>query len=478
MIQQSHVDNLRTIVGEKGIVTDRSTIRTYEVGARYDEGRAALVVRPATTHEVSQVVGYFVRNNIAFVPQSGNTGLVGGSTPDTSGAQVVLSLDRLADPPAIDAENRMVEVSAGIRLSTLNEQLSEHGLFLPIDLGADPMIGGMVATNTGGARFVRYGSMRRQVIGLEVVLPDGNGTILDLRSGLRKNNAHADLKALFIGTSGVFGIVTRAVLEVQRLPQQSATALLVPSSEEAIPALILALEESCGQYLSAFEGMSRNALERAFAHVGHLRNPFPRSEVPSYAILIELSRSWRPRDGELPLNDFLEAALSELLERDVPLIEDALIGRPEVLWAIRHSLSEGLKAAGYVTAFDISLRRSDLGRFRSEMVALLGQDFPEIAICDFGHVCDGGVHFNLVHPTRPDDAYLERLRTLVLDLVVHRYQGSFTGEHGIGRSNQFFYDRYTDERVRRVSGALQATIADAPVGNIRLGPKHLCSASE
>lgn len=470
MIEHTHIDGFRAIVGDKGIVADRSAMRSYEVGARYDEGRAALVVRPATTQEVSQVVAYAVSNGIAFVPQGGNTGVVGGSTPDSSGSQIVVSLDRLAHPLSIDAENRLVEVGAGVRLSTLNERLRAHGLFLPIDLGADPMMGGMIATNTGGARYVRYGSMRRQVVGLELVLPDRDGTVLDLTSGLRKNNAHADLKQLFIGTSGVFGVVTRAVLEVQRLPRQVATALLVPADQDAVPALVVALEELCGEYLSAFEGMSRNALERAFAHVGHLRNPFARGEIPPYAILVELSRSWPQRAGELVLGDFLEAALGELLERDVALIGDALVGRPEELWAIRHSLPEGLKASGYVIAFDISLRRSDLARFRAEIVAVLGRDFPEIAICDFGHVCDGGVHFNLVHPGKPDPAYLERLRTVVLDFVVRRYQGSFTGEHGLGRSNQVFYDRYTDDRVKHLSAALRDVVAEAPVGNVRLGP--------
>lgn len=447
-------------------------MRSYEVGARYDEGRAALVLRPATTGDVSRAVAYLVAKGIPFVPQSGNTGLVGGSTPDDTGEQIVLSLDRLAAPLAIDPDNRLVEVGAGTRLSALNEKLAAHQLFLPIDLGADPMIGGMIATNTGGARFVRYGSMRRQVIGLEVVLPDRDGTILDLRSGLRKNNAHADLKQLFIGTSGIFGIVTRAVLEVQRLPQQTATALIVPADEAAIPALIAAFEERCGEYLSAFEGMSRNALAAAFAHAGRLRNPFAQGFIPPYALLVELSRSWQPREGELSLNAFLESVLGELLEYDAPLIEDALMGRPEELWAIRHSLSEGLKASGYVIAFDISLQRSDIGRFRSEIIKILGQQFPQLLICDFGHVCDGGMHFNLVYPGKPDATYLDRVRNLVLDIVVGRYKGSFTGEHGLGCSNQASYDRYIDGGLKNVSAALQATLAPARVGNIHLGSRQ------
>ena len=368
----------------------------------------------------------------------------------------------------VDVDNRTVEVAAGIRLSTLNETLAPYGFFLPVDLGADPMIGGMVATNTGGARFQRYGSMRRQVLGLEVVLPDSDGTILDLASGLRKDNSHLDLKQLFIGTSGAFGIVTRAVLELQRLPQQTATALIVPWDDASLPILLRHLEERCCEYLTAFEGMSQNAMERALHHVKHLRNPFAHGAIPSYAILVELTRGWLPREGEMDLPSFLESVLAEMFESDEPLLNDALVGRSEDLWAIRHALSEGLRASGYVIAFDLSLRRSDLARFRQEIIRLLNESFPELAICDFGHIGDGGVHFNLVHADRPDAEYISRVRSQVLDVVVNRYGGSFSGEHALGQSNQALYDRYVPGLIQELSASVQQAIGTSTLGNFRL----------
>lgn len=470
MIDPSHLDRLRAIVGQKGLVDDPSLMRSYEIGARYDEGKAAFVVRPETTQQVSAVVAYAVAHGIPLIPQSGNTGLVGGSTPDTSGSQGVISLDRLTTPLKIDADNRTVEIAAGVRLSALNEALAPHGFFLPVDLGADPMIGGMVATNTGGARFLRYGSMRRQVLGLEVVLPDGEGTILDLASGLRKDNSHVDLKQLFIGTSGVFGIVTRAVLELQRLPQQIATALIVPQDDASVPLLLRYLEERCGEYLTAFEGMSHNAMERALGHVKHLRNPFAHGTIPAYAILVELTRSWAPREGEMELSTFLENVLAQTFEDEPPLLSDALVGRSDDLWAIRHALSEGLRASGYVIAFDLSLPRSDLARFRQEIVGLLRETFPELAVCDFGHIADGGVHFNLVHPGRPDAAYIARVRDQVLDVVVNRYGGSFSGEHALGRANQVLYNRYTPALVQILSASVQHAVGTATMGSVRLAP--------
>ncbi|MGQ3280036.1 MAG: FAD-binding oxidoreductase, partial [Shinella sp.] len=246
MIEARHIDTLKSLLGEKGLLTEASDMAAYETGARYDKGRAAFVARPTATEEVSAVVSYCVKNGIALVPQSGNTGLVSGSTPDGSGQQGVLSLDRLTAPFELDRVNRTIKAGAGVRLSDLNGKLDETGLFFPIDLGADPRLGGMIATNTGGSRFLRYGDVRRNTLGLTVVLADEAGTVLDLSSDLRKNNTGVDWKQLFIGTSGAFGIITECVLNLEPAPKQSATALLVPSSDEQVSALLVAMEDALG----------------------------------------------------------------------------------------------------------------------------------------------------------------------------------------------------------------------------------------
>ena len=185
---------------------------------------------PRPVAELSSTVAYAVRNKIAVVPQSGNTGLVRGSTPDASGYELVLSLDRLRGELAIDPLDRTIRASAGMRLSELNTALEPAGLWLPVDLGSDPMLGGMVATNTGGARFIRYGGIRQRVLALTVVLADENGTVLQLGSGLRKDNSRLDLRHLFVGSSGAFGVIAEATLEVARRPAQAHSALLVPAS--------------------------------------------------------------------------------------------------------------------------------------------------------------------------------------------------------------------------------------------------------
>lgn len=468
MIHEDHIGELRKILGPKGLLTGADDMSGYETGARYDQGRAAFVARPATTQEVSAVVSHCVRHGLPLIAQSGNTGLVSGSTPDSSGTQAILSLDRLTGICELDRVNRTVHAGAGLRLSDLNGRLEDEGLFFPIDLGADPRLGGMIATNTGGSRFLRYGDVRRNTLGLKVVLADEQGTVLDLCSGLRKNNTGIDWKQLFIGTSGSFGVITECVLNVEPLPRQSATALLVPSSPAHVPALLLAMEDALGSSLSAFEGMSGHAVAAALDHVPSLRNPFQSGVVPDFVILAEISRTNAPREGEQALQSVLEDVLGLIWEGEDGLLEDAFVGPTHEMWALRHALSEGVRHAGRLIAFDLSFRRGDVMRFLAYMKQELPQHFTGITICDFGHIGDGGVHFNLVvakdDPRLADPAFEPALREFVFRIAVEEFDGSFSAEHALGRKNQAVYDRYTPAEVRRLAAALKANISPGPLG--------------
>lgn len=470
MIDSRHIEALAQILGGKGLLTGPADMASYETGARYDKGRAAFVARPASTLETSATVAYCVRNGIALVPQSGNTGLVSGSTPDASGSQGILSLDRLTATFDLDRVNRTITAGAGLRLSDVNQRLEQSSLFFPIDLGADPRLGGMIATNTGGSRFLRYGDVRRNTLGLTVVLADEAGTVLELGSGLRKNNTGVDWKQLFIGTSGAFGIVTECVLNLEPLPRQTATAFLVPSSPDRVPDLLVAMEDALGSYLSAFEGMSKNAVSAALAHVPALRNPFQGGLVPDFVILAEISRTSPSRDGEQPLDAVLEEVLARLWEREDTPLADAFIGPPHEMWALRHGLSEGVKHSGRLIAFDLSFRRGDIMRFLKHMEVEMPRRFENVTICDFGHIGDGGVHFNLVvpadDPRLADVGFEVDLREWVFKVAVEDFGGSYSAEHAIGRKNQAFYDRYTPDEIRRLAAGLKAITSPGPLGSV------------
>jgi FAD/FMN-containing dehydrogenase len=467
-----HAAHLRAILGERGVLIGIDA-SAYEEGARFDKGVSAFVMRPRTTAEVSQAVAYCVRNGVHIVAQGNNTGVVSASTPDASGQQAVLSLDRLNKVLEFDFDNRSVKVAAGYLLSELNDALESSGLFFPIDLGADPRLGGMLATNTGGARFLKYGDVRKNTLGLTVVLADSEGTVVELNSALRKNNTGVDWKQVFIGTSGAFGIITECVLNLEQRPRQTATAILVPRSIENIMPLLRLLEERFGSYLTAFEGMSGNSIHAALAHVPGLRNPFARGTVPDYAILVELTRTWVPREGEQTLGAALEAVLAEVWEsEDAPLV-DVLLGPSHEVWALRHAIPEGVKKLGRLVACDLSFRRGDLMRFCEQVKSEIGDHFPEVSVCDFGHIGDGGVHFNLVadpmSSLAQEPMFEDRVREWVYVKAVEEFDGSFSAEHGIGRKNQSFYERFTPAVRKQWAHNLKLMTSPAGLGVAKFG---------
>tara|TARA_R100000935_G_scaffold1892_2_gene5681 strand:+ start:2835 stop:4214 length:1380 start_codon:yes stop_codon:yes gene_type:complete len=426
-------------------ILKREEMAGYLQGVRREVGRSPCVLLPESTAEVAVCVRHCSQSDVPFVPQSGNTGLVGASIPDETGRKAVLSLEKLRGVFEIDLANRSLTVSAGFRLSEVNDRLAPHGLFFPIDLGADPMIGGMIATNTGGSRFLRYGDVRQNVLGLKVVLNTPDADVLTLGSAARKNNTGPDWKQNYIGTSGWYGVVTEATLNLEPVIKEQATAIVVPSSDEAMLGILQYLEARVGPLLSAFEFMSGSAMRHAFAHVTSLSNSFAGGVIPSNAILIELSRTTVNAPWDAPIDDVLQTVLMEVWSLENALLKDALFGRAEEIWALRHALSEGVKSAGPLIAFDLGFTRDQVIAFRASMALSLPVEFPKIEICDFGHLGDGGLHFNLVKTDGPLSADYERkLRDWVMTVAVEQFGASYSAEHGIGPKNIRYFQKYCD----------------------------------
>jgi FAD/FMN-containing dehydrogenase len=462
------VASLRALLGDEAVVSEAAERARYERGWRYGQGTALAVLRPASTDEVSRALAFASAAGIHVVPQGANTGLVGASTPDSSGTMLVLSLERLSRTLEIDPVDRTVVAGGGVLLSQLDAALQEHGLMFAIDLGADPTVGGMVATNAAGTRVLRYGDVRQNVLGLEVVLADG--TVLDLMTALRKNNTGLDAKQLFVGTSGVFGVVTRAVLRVVPRPAQRATALVGVETGEVALRLLSHLEGRLGDVLTAFEVMSDAALLPVFRYQPRLRNPFG-AGLPAYVALVELSTTLPPEAMGLP--DLLESTLGSFLEEEEG-VTDVFPGKPADLWDIRHHVTESHRHEGEVLGFDISVPRSSMAAFIQAARALLGPEYPFIQVYDFGHWGDGGVHLNLVwkkeEAPRSAAELKAELQPRVYDLAVTGFRGSFSAEHGVGPHNQAFYDRYTPALVQEICRALKARLDPRGLlGTARLG---------
>jgi FAD/FMN-containing dehydrogenase len=462
VIHPDFLSQARDLLGAEHVLTEGdSGMAAFITPARYAAGAALAVLRPATTAQVADVLRLISQNGLRAVAQGAHTGLTRAGTPQQARRDVVVDTTRLRSVLEIDADHRTLRASTGFRLSDVNAALAPHGLWLAIDLSADPTIGGMLASNTGGTRLLRYGDVRRNTLGLTAVLAHPAGEVVSWHHALPKNNTGLDLKQLFIGSSGSFGITTEAVMRVHRLPLQRAVALIAPQNISDVVPLCLALEHAFAESLSAMEGMSREAMESALQHVPSLRRPFL-GATPEYSVLVELSLA-------IPSSLInLEQALQDFLEqRFETQIADAVLDSSERLWHVRHAISESLRARGAVLGFDLSLRRADLMAFRTQAIALLQQHFPDAVVADFGHLGDGGVHFNIVWPhSAPPLSPTQRadLRRLVFDLAVHPFNGVFSAEHGIGPSLQDEYDRYTPLPIQQLAQRIENT----------LDPAHLC----
>jgi FAD/FMN-containing dehydrogenase len=449
---------LRDLVGPAGVVTAPDQQASYLVDWRGAyRGRAAAVVRPGSTAEVAAVLRLCAAEGIAVVPQGGNTGLCGGSVPDGSGTQVVLSTDRLRAIRGVDRANRTMTVEAGVVLADAQAAARDAGLLFPLSLGSEgsATIGGNVATNAGGTAVLRYGTMRALTLGLEVVLPDGR--IWPGLRGLRKDNTGYDLTGLFVGSEGTLGVVTAAVLRLFPAIRRRATAWVGLPDVAAAVALIDLLQDRVGDRLSAFELMSRESVRTVLDHVPGTRDPLPGQHA--WFALVELGDT---AAGE-PLDDVLAATLDDALDAD--LVSDAVLAtspaQAAALWRLREGVSEAQNAEGPSLKHDVTVPISCLPEFVVRTGAALADALPGVRLVTYGHVGDGNLHYNLGPPRGSDGGELvaraDELSAIVYDSVAS-FAGSISAEHGLGRAKAAAAARSLDpvelDLMRRLKAAL------------------------
>lgn len=287
------LERLAAVVGPAGCVADAAAMEPYLTEERgLFRGRAAMVVRPATTAEVAEVVRLCAAYRVPLVPQGGNTGLVGGGIPFENGDEIVIALGRMNRIRGLDAANFTITAEAGCILADVQRAAADADRLFPLSLAAEGscQIGGNIATNAGGVAVLRYGNMRELVLGLEVVLPDGQ--VWNGLGALRKDNTGYDLKQLFIGAEGTLGIVTAAVLKLFPKPADVQTALVGLADLDRVLELLARVRTASGDAVTAFELIPRIGLDLALRHVAGTADPLD-APHPWYA-LVELSSSSPP----------------------------------------------------------------------------------------------------------------------------------------------------------------------------------------
>ena len=410
---------LRDIVGASQVLTEADATASYvrDWTGRF-VGETPAVVRPADTVEVAAVLELCHRERVRVVPQGGNTGLVGGGVP--LAGEIVISLRRLLRCDDVDRAAGQVTVGAGLPLSALQSHAAASGFAFGVDLGArdSATVGGLVATNAGGLRFLRYGGMRDQVLGLEAVLADG--TVISHLDGLWKDNTGYDWGRLFCGSEGTLGVVTAARLRLVPAYEATAVALLafgeVEHAVEAVARLRGELES-----LSAAELFLAAGLTLVCDQLG-LAPPFI-DAYPAY-LLVECVGHTDPTDA-------LAASVSQLKG-----VLDAAVagpGRLAQLWAYRERHTEAINLLGPPHKLDVTLPARELARFVQDVPGVVAAADPQAQTWLFGHVADGNIHVNITGPA-PED---ERTDEAVLALVAAR-GGSISAEHGIGTAKKAY----------------------------------------
>ena len=417
--------------------------------------RPLAVVRPVTAEEVSATMRLCQRFGVPVVPQGGLTGLCGGALP-VEGC-VALSLERMTGIEEIDPAAATMTVRAGTPLEAVQKAADEAGFFMPLDLGArgSCAIGGNLSTNAGGNRVIRYGMARDMVLGLEVVLPDGQ--IWNGLRGLRKDNTGYDLKQLFIGAEGTLGIITAAVLKLYPAIRRRATAWAALADAESAVALLGTLRGYCGERLSGFELMSRQSLDFVLRHQPGSVDPFD-TAYPWY-LLVELSDP----AAAAALDETLQVALGESVE--LGLLQDAVIASSQAqaaaLWRLREGISEAQNHEGPSLKHDISVPISSIPAFIAGTGARLQEALPGVRIVCYGHVGDGNLHYNLSKPPGMEDAAFlaqaPQLTGQVFDATL-ALNGSISAEHGLGQAKRDAARHYKNPLEQALMRALKDTL--------------------
>ena len=426
MVELKDLDHFRALLGEANVLLDASDLEAYgRDWTRTAQPRPSVVLRPGSTSEVVSIVKYCNERDFPLVPSGGRTGLAGAAV--AANDEIVLTMERMNRIESIDPIGLTIKVEAGVTTQAVQEAAKEIGLFFPLDLAAKGscQIGGNIATNAGGVKFIRFGGMREQVLGLEVVL--ANGEVLDMNTSLRKNNTGYDLRQLFVGSEGTLGIITRATLRLAPPPRNVHVAMMAVEQFSDIPK-ILGVIHRVSATITALEFFTREAHEIVLAHAVGARTPF--AERAPFYVLLEVEEG--SQGGE---------AMQGLLEKifESGLITDAVIAasptQAKELWGLRENITESIAKHGHVRKNDIALAIDQLSDFIAALEVEVAKAPKDMQLILFGHIGDGNLHINYVGPkTESFESFQARAREVELGIfgVLATFKGSISAEHGIG----------------------------------------------
>ncbi|MHA6685035.1 FAD-binding oxidoreductase [Mesorhizobium sp. A556] len=424
------------IVGDSHALRDQNDIAGYLIEPRgLWHGRTSLVLRPGSVDEVSRIMKLATETKTPIVPQSGNTGLVGGQVPDGSGREVVLSLSRLNRIRELDVLSGTATVEAGVILQNLHDAADAVDRLFPLSLASQGscQIGGNLSSNAGGTGVLAYGNARELCLGVEVVLPTGE-VFDDLRK-LKKDNTGYDLKNLFVGAEGTLGVITAAVVKLFPKPRGREVGFVGLASTQAALALFSRAMDRGGSSLTAFELIERRPYDFTLRHASGVVRPLLQ-DWPWY-VLMEISSGRSAEDARALLEDILSSGLEDGIVGDAVI--SSSIAQANAFWNFREVLPEAQKPEGASIKHDISVPIEKIPAFVEQAARAVETICPGARPVCFGHMGDGNLHYNVSRPVGGDDeaffAFYHPMNHAVHDLV-RSLNGSISAEHGIGQSKR------------------------------------------
>ena len=454
------LDAAHALLGDRGLTRDPDLIEPWLTDWRGRfTGCALALALPASTAEVAALVALCAEHGVSIVPQGGNSGMSGGATPDSSGAQLLLSLRRMNAIRTFDIAGRQVVAEAGVILENLHHIAEAEGLRFPLSLGGkgSATVGGLVSTNAGGTQVLRHGSMRALVLGIEGVLPDGQ--VFDQLTPLKKDNRGFDLKQLLIGSEGTLGIVTAATLRLVPAIAERAVVWAGLGSIGQARELLLHCQASEGESLEGFEVMPGHCLESVIRFLPGAREPL--GGTHAWHALIELDAG---QADAATLATRTEAMIASAFEHG--LIEDATIAaseaQAEALWQLREMVAPAERAAGPAVQHDVSVPLETVPAFVEAAVGEVEAHFPGTRAVAFGHLGDGNIHFHVIAPAGTDgpawqDGEGKTISRFVHDIVT-RWRGSISAEHGIGQLKRDELKRLGDPVALHLMATVKAAL--------------------
>lgn len=433
---------------------DGSVPERYLIPWRGDKGAALAVVAPVNIEEVRRLISFAVDNNCRLLPQGERTGLVGSSVPEIDGDKntIVVSMERFRSRIEYRHADRRVVVDSGYTLDEINDHLKTFGMHLPINVSSNPMVGGMVATNIGGSRVVKFGDARKLLLGIEVVLADDEQSVYSTLDRPRKDNSSPNFSGVFCGSFGSYGIITGASFEVFPILTDTYTAWMSIADGVDISKVLEWVEDKSGDLLLACEFVSRQAVE-TIAGFEELKSKLPLGDSERDLVFVE----WGTSNREFSIEQFAETFLQELSETE--LVDDVEIVPSQITWQLRHQFSDALKSKRKLIGNDISVPRDRVSSLRSEVARVVAAIDPSLAVRDFGHLGDGGLHFNVIVEGQENiDSWTnvksDEVRFAVGQVAVN-LGGSFSAEHGLGSFNTSLYEQLTPGTTKYLSSGFK-----------------------